>query len=361
MIEKKYMELAIELAKNGLGLVSPNPLVGAVIVKDSEIISTGFHRKYGELHAEREALKSCGYKAEGADIYVTLEPCCHYGKQPPCTDAIISSGIKRVIIGSSDPNPLVAGKGIAQLKAAGIEVIENFMKKECDELNTDFFHYIKSGRPYTIMKYAMTLDGKIATYTGESKWITGEAARENVHKDRHKYAAIMVGIGTVINDDPMLTCRIDGGINPIRIICDTELRTPPNCNIAKTASHIRTIIATASDDFDKISRLKSSGCEILKVSTCNGHIDLKELMKRLGEMKISSVIIEGGSKLNWSAVEAGVVNRLQVYIAPKIFGGTDSPSPIGGEGIPTPADTLKLSAPVIHRFGDDIMLECEVI
>lgn len=361
MINQKYMELAIELAKKGSGLVSPNPMVGAVIVKNNEIVSQGFHRKYGELHAERDALKSCNYRAPEADLYVTLEPCCHHGKQPPCTDAIIASGIKRVIIGSSDPNPLVAGKGVSILRNAGIEVIENYMKDECDELNKDFFHFIKTGMPYVIMKYAMTLDGKIATYSGESKWITGEEARKNVHEDRRRYSAIMVGIGTVLKDNPMLTCRTDEAINPVRVICDTNLRIPMDSNIVKTSKDIATIIATSSDDTRKISSLEASGCTILKLPKADEHIDLKSLMKQLGEMKISSLILEGGGRLNWSAIDAGIVCKVQAYIAPKLFGGISSPSPIGGQGIKLPADTMKLTTPIIRTFGNDIMVECEVI
>ena len=224
--DEKYMVLAMELAKKGYGYTAPNPVVGAVIVKNGCIIGQGYHEKYGEPHAERNALASCTQSPEGATIYVTLEPCCHHGKQPPCTDAIIEAGIGRVVTGSGDPNPLVGGKGIQILRDHGIQVTEHVLREECDRLNQVFFHYIQTGRPYVTMKYAMTMDGKIAAYTGASRWVTGEEARHHVHEQRKKNTAIMVGIGTVLADDPMLNCRIEGGRNPVRIICDTHLKMP---------------------------------------------------------------------------------------------------------------------------------------
>ena len=361
MTEEGYMRLAIELAKKGCGYVNPNPMVGAVIVKDGHIIGQGYHTCCGKLHAEREALASCSESTEGADIYVTLEPCCHHGKQPPCTDAIIESGIKRVVIGSADPNPLVAVKGVRILKEHGVSVTENFLKDEFDAINDVFFHYIKTGLPYVVMKYAMTMDGKTATYTGESKWITGEAARRRVHEDRNRYAAIMVGIGTVLKDDPMLNCRIEGGKDPVRVICDTDLRIPLTSKIVETASDIRTLIATSSGDRERISALESAGCEIIKVSPDNGHISLKELMTELGRMKLDSVLLEGGGTLSWSALSSGVVNKVQAYVAPKIFGGKDAPSPVGGAGAALPAEGIALSRPEITVIGDDILIESEVL
>ncbi len=237
-----YMRRAIMLAKQAEGYTSPNPLVGAVIVKDSRIIGEGYHRSYGQLHAERDALNSCTESPEGADIYVTLEPCCHYGKQPPCTEAIIEAGIKRVIVGSRDPNPLVCGRGNEMLRQCGIIVETDYMKEECDAMNYVFFHYITHKTPYVVMKYAMTMDGKIAACTGDSKWVTGEEARKRVHEDRHRYSAIMVGVGTVIADNPSLTCRLEGKKNPIRIICDSNLSTPLSSTIVESANEVRTII-----------------------------------------------------------------------------------------------------------------------
>lgn len=375
MKDRKYMELALELALKGCGKVDPNPLVGAVIVKDGKIIGRGYHTEYGKLHAEREALASCSSSPEGAVMYVTLEPCCHHGKQPPCTDAVIDAGISRVVIGSADPNPLVAGKGVERLKAHGIEVVEGFMREECDAINSAFFRFIKTGMPYVVMKYAMTMDGKIATRTGASKWITSEAARKRVHEDRNRYMAIMAGIGTVLKDDPLLTCRIPGGRDPVRVICDTHLRIPVDSQIVQTAKKYRTLIATAQTGGgessadrcgeckyieDKCSALTAKGSEILYIPVKNGHIDLEQLMKKLGEQKISSVLLEGGGTLNWSALGAGIVDRLQVYIAPKIFGGKDAPSPVGGAGVGMPAEAFLTEKPKVTFIGEDILIESEV-
>ena len=227
MEKQDFMRRAMALAKNGIGAVDPNPLVGAVIVKDGEIIGEGWHARFGGLHAERNALANCRTCPEGATIYVTLEPCCHYGKTPPCTEALLEAGIAKVVIGSRDPNPKVAGKGAAILRAAGVEVEEDFLRAECDALNGPFFHYITMKRPYVAMKYAMTADGKIATVTGASQWITNEDSRHHVHQLRRRYPAILAGIGTVLADDPMLNCRLgDDGRNPIRIICDSKLQIP---------------------------------------------------------------------------------------------------------------------------------------
>ena len=245
MTDQEYMLRAIQLAKKGEGWTNPNPMVGAVIVKDGKIIGEGYHKKYGELHAERNAIASLTESAEGAVIYVTLEPCCHHGKTPPCTEAIIEQKIRKVVIGSRDPNPKVAGKGVQMLREAGVTVVEDFMREECDQLNPVFFHYITTKTPYVVMKYAMTLDGKIATKTGASKWITGESARKEVQHMRHQYMGIMAGIGTVLADDPMLNVRVEGWKSPVRIVCDSKLRIPPGSQIVKSAEKYRTIVAYA--------------------------------------------------------------------------------------------------------------------
>ncbi|KPU44005.1 riboflavin biosynthesis protein RibD [Oxobacter pfennigii] len=360
MTDIEYMKLAIKLAKKGCGWVNPNPMVGAVIVKDGNVIGKGYHQKYGELHAERNAFASCKTSPSGATIYVTLEPCCHYGKTPPCTDAILNSGIRRVVIGSCDPNPLVAGKGIKLLRSRGIEVTEGILKDECDTLNESFFHYIQSKTPYVIMKYAMTLDGKIATRTGKSQWITGERARQRVHEDRHRYSAIMVGIGTVLLDDPMLTCRLDNNRNPLRIVCDTRLRMPLASRLVTSAKSIGTLIATAVPDQEKHQPYLEAGCDIMVLPLKDGHIDLNCLMIRLGERKIDSILLEGGSTLNWSALKSGIVNKVQAYIAPKMFGGSGQ-TPVSGLGVDCPDEAFKLSKPTVIRVGEDILLESEVI
>jgi riboflavin biosynthesis protein ribD len=358
--DETYMRLAIDLAKRGIGKTSPNPIVGAVIVKDNQIIAKGWHEKYGQAHAEVNALSNCQVSPKGATMYVTLEPCCHWGKQPPCTSKIIESGVSHVVIGSSDPNPQVSGKGVEILKNNGIKVTESVLKRECDELNTVFFHYIKNNIPYVILKYAMTADGKIATYTGASKWITGKKAREQVHRDRNRYSAIMVGVGTVIEDNPMLNCRIEDGNNPLRIICDTNLRTPLNSNVVKTAGEIPTIIATASKDYERWKEYEAQACSLLKISNEGDAINLADLMKALGQMKIDSVIVEGGAQLNWSILKASLMNKIQVYVGAKLFGGVNSKTPISGEGIALPNQSVKMKLSSIRQFDDDCLLEYEV-
>jgi len=360
-VDIQYMNIALTLAGKGMGHVNPNPLVGAVIVKDGEIIGQGYHEEYGQLHAERNALADCKISPAGATLYVTLEPCCHYGKTPPCTEAIIGSGIKRVVIGSLDPNPLVSGKGVNILKEHGIEVVENVLKEECDKLNEVFFHYIRKKTPYVVMKYAMTMDGKIATATGRSKWITGELARENVHKDRNRYTAIMVGAGTILADDPQLTCRMENGRNPIRIVCDTNLRTPLDASVIRTAKEIPTIIATSCNEKEKYETFLQAGCEIITISKKDGHTNLKELMKELGERKIDSVLLEGGSTLNWSALQSGIVNKVQCYLAPKLFGGVEAKSPVAGIGVDLPENAFRLMNSKIIQMGEDILVESEVV
>ncbi|WP_164168676.1 bifunctional diaminohydroxyphosphoribosylaminopyrimidine deaminase/5-amino-6-(5-phosphoribosylamino)uracil reductase RibD [Ruminococcus flavefaciens] len=362
MTHEDYMRKALELARKGMGFTSPNPMVGAVIVRDGEIIGTGYHKKYGDLHAERTAFAYCderGIDCKGADMYVTLEPCCHHGKQPPCTEAVIAHGIKRVFVGSSDPNPLVAGKGTQILRGHGIEVTEGVLKEECDALNEIFFHFITTGLPFVTMKYAMTLDGKIACYTGESKWITGEAARAHVQQERLRHSAIMAGVGTVLADDPLLTCRLENGRDPIRIICDSSLRTPLDSNIVRTAKQVPTIIATISEDSARASEYEAAGCRIVRTVSKDGHVDLSALMELLGSEKIDSILLEGGGELNWSALREGIVSKVQAYIAPKLFGGSGK-TPVGGTGVPFPSEAFMLEKCSVTSVGEDILIESRV-
>lgn len=360
MTDETYMRRALELAEKGAGWVSPNPLVGAVIVKDEEIIGEGYHERYGQLHAERNALAHCTKSPKGATIYVTLEPCCHHGKQPPCTDALLAAGIRRVVIGSKDPNPLVHGKGIRILREHGVEVTEHVLEKECDVENEVFFHYMQTKLPFVILKYAMTLDGKIATYTGASRWVTGEAARAHVHRMRNRYRAIMVGVGTVLADDPMLTCRLKGtenGANPVRIICDSTLRTPLKSQIVRSAKEIPTILATCNRQEAMHMPYIEAGCKILVTPEKDGHVDLSDLMRQLGQLGIDSVILEGGGTLNWSALQAGIVQKVQAYVAPKLFGGTEAKTPVEGQGFQTPADAVELTRTKITALGLDWLIE----
>lgn len=359
-LKEEYMRRAIHLAQKGCGYTNPNPMVGAVIVKDGKIIGEGYHEKIGGLHAERNALKNCTEDPKGAEIYVTLEPCCHYGKTPPCTQALIEAGIKKVYVGNTDPNPKVDGGGIKILKEHGVEVETGILSEECRQINDIFFHYIQNEIPYIALKYAMTLDGKIATATGESKWITGETAREHVHKLRHRYAAIMAGIGTVLADDPMLNARIENGNDPIRVICDSNLRIPEDSQIVKTAKQIKTIIATVSDDEEKIKRLEENGCQIIKNAPQNGKVDVKELLKQLRTMEIDSVLVEGGGILNESLIQNGCVHKVYAYIAPKLFGGEKAKTPVEGEGIHKISDAVIFDELKATPLGRDILLEGKV-
>lgn len=366
MAEEQFMKRAIELAKQGVGWTAPNPLVGAVVVKNGRVIGEGYHRKYGELHAERNALAACTEDPAGATLYVTLEPCCHYGKTPPCTEIIIEKKIAKVVIGSRDPNPKVAGKGARILREHGIEVMEDYMREACDALNPVFFHYITTKTPYVVLKFAMTLDGKIATRTGASKWITGEAARNHVHQLRGRYAGILAGIGTVLADDPMLNCRIDGAHQPLRIILDSHLRIPMGSRLVRSAKEYPLLIVCNESIRDReegasrIQKLEEAGAKVWTLPEKNGHPDLNVLMQRLGEEKIDSVLIEGGGTVNEAALKAHIVHHVYAYIAPKIFGGEDAKTPVEGSGIRLPQECANLRLAKITVLLNDMLLEYDV-
>lgn len=359
MTDQEYMALALQLAEKGAGWTSPNPMVGAVLVKDGEIIGRGYHAKCGGLHAERAALAACAGDPAGATLYVTLEPCCHHGRQPPCTEAILQAKIARVVVGSGDPNPLVAGKGLDLLRAHGVQVTEGVLDRECRALNHVFFHFIQTGRPYVVLKYAMTLDGKLAAYTGASQWITGEQARRHVHTQRSRYRAILVGVGTVLADDPQLTCRLEGGRDPLRVVCDTNLRTPLTANVVRTARQTPTCLATCVSQESRLAPYREAGCQVLSLPQSNGQVSLPALMKALGSQGVDSVLAEGGSALHWSLVRDGLVNRVQAYLAPKILGGQGAKSPVGGQGFPHPDQALRLAPPTLTPLGEDLLWESE--
>lgn len=361
MKDEEYMRLALELAENGKGWVNPNPMVGAVIVKEDRIIGQGFHRRYGELHAERNALAACVEDPKGATMYVTLEPCCHYGKTPPCTEAILEAGIRRVVVGATDENPLVGGKGITILREHGVLVDVGVLKEECEEQNRIFFHYMRTKTPYVVLKYAMTLDGKIATVTGASKWITGEEARAQVHQMRHELMGIMVGSQTVLKDNPTLNCRMEGKKSPVRIICDTSLRTPLEATVVTTAGEQRTIIATGCQDETRQKAYQERGCEVLTIPREGEHLNLRILMEELGKRKIDSILLEGGGTLNWSALSAGIVNEVRAYIAPKIFGGENAKTPVAGSGVLLPEEAVRIGKTKVRQIGEDILVTAEVL
>lgn len=357
------MRRAIELAKKGGGFVHPNPLVGCVVVKDGQVIAEGYHEKYGGFHAERNALTYCKTETKDALLYVTLEPCCHYGKTPPCTEIIIEKGIKKVFVGILDPNPLVAGKGVKMLQDAGIEVEVGICEDEIRELNKVFLKYITTKWPYVIMKTAMTLDGKIAAHTGDSKWVTNEESRKMVHQLRSEMAGVVVGINTVLADDPMLTCRLEGNHHqPARIVVDSKLRIPIDCQLVKTANQYQTIVACADDVCRDVRPCVSTttDIELLHCKSKDDHVDINDLMTQLGAQGIDSLLLEGGGTLNAAFLEAGCVDEVWAFIAPKIIGGSESKTPVAGKGIDRMCDAIKLQDIDIQNINGDILIKGKI-
>lgn len=354
-MDEKYMELALELAKKAAGRTSPNPLVGAVIVKDKKIIGQGYHKKAGEPHAEKIALLEVGVQAQGSDLYVTLEPCSHWGRTPPCTEAIIEAKIKNVYVATLDPNSLVAGQGIKRLRDAGINVELGIKEQKAQRLNEVFFKYITTGLPYVVLKSASSMDGKIATREGHSQWITGESARSFGHQLRNIYDGIMVGIGTVLADDPQLTCRVDNGRDPIRIIVDSKLSISPEAKMLNLDSAAPTIIATTQDISQEKYKRLTSKAEIIKVND-GDRVDLTRLLKILGEKGITSILVEGGATLNGSLAEGKLIDKFYFFYAPLIIGGTSAPSFIGGLGPARLDASLKLKDLTVENVGEDILV-----
>lgn len=358
-MDKKYMEYAIELAEKGGGFVNPNPLVGAVIVKNNQIIGRGYHKVYGGPHAEINAFENATEDTKGSTIYVTLEPCSHYGKTPPCVETIIRKGIKKVVIGMVDPNPLVSGKAVKILKENGIEVVTGVLEENIKEQNEVFIKYITTKKPFCLFKTAMTLDGKIATYTGDSKWVTGEESRKHVHKIRQRVAGILVGVGTVIADNPMLTTRLEGVdiSNSIRIIVDTKGRIPLESNIVNSSKDIRTILATTNlASSEKVEKLEEKGIEILKAPLKDEKVDISYIVSKLGRMGVDSILIEGGATLAASFFKEELIDKALFFIAPKIIGGEKSKTPLGGEGIPQMKDAINIEDMKVEMIDGDILI-----
>ena len=358
-IDEKFMRLALSLAGEARGRTSPNPMVGAVIVRDGRIVGRGYHREAGTPHAEIHAIADAGEKARGATIYVNLEPCSHYGRTGPCTQAIIEAGLSRVVMAMMDPDPRVSGSGKAVLEAHGIQVRTGILESEARKLNEAYIKYITTGkRPFVILKTAMSLDGKIATASGQSRWITSQDSRERVHQIRDEVDAILVGIGTVIRDDPSLTTRLPNGRgrDAIRIILDSRARIPLKSRVLNLDSPARTIVAvTPQAPQEKVAQLKQRA-EVLTVPEQNGRVDLKALMERLGRMEIVSALLEGGAEVNASAVKAGIVDKVMVFIAPKLISGSGSPGPIGGAGIDDLSEVVQLTGISVDRVGEDILI-----
>ena len=355
--DEKYMRLAMQLAGNAIGRTSPNPLVGAVIVKDNRVVGCGWHRKAGTPHAEVHALNQAGELAQGADVYVTLEPCAHYGKTPPCAKALVEAKVKNVYGGLLDVNPKVAGKGFKILEDAGIHVEYGFLQDELRKQNEVFFKWIEHKKPFIVLKAAMTLDGKIATATGQSKWITNETSRAYGYKLRDIYDGIMVGINTVIEDNPMLTARVDGGKNPIRIVVDSSLRIDINANVVQDKS-AKTIIATTDKaDKDKILKLQAQDVDVIVVDKDeNDKVDIEKLLDILGQQNICSILVEGGATLSGSFVAKKLVDKVYFFIAPKIVGGKEAKTPVAGTGILNLQEALALKDIQIEKLEEDILI-----
>ncbi len=355
-----YMRRALELAEMGWGYTNPNPLVGAVIVKDNQIIAEGYHAELGGDHAEVAAFSHTTRDLRGATLYVNLEPCSHYGRMPPCAEAIIKKGIQEVVVSMTDPNPRVAGCGISMLKQAGINVTVGVLESEARKLNEIFIKYITTDRPFVIMKTAMTLDGKIASVTGDSKWISGEASRQSVHWLRQRVGAIMVGSGTICRDNPALTTRLASGKgkDPMRVIIDSRGVIPLDCEAIAGESEARVLLATTTQiDPYKEETLIKMGVQVIKADGIGGHVDLKSLMRTLHALEVDSILLEGGGRLNTAAIGAGIVDKLMFFIAPKIIGGKEAVTPVEGQGIPLMQDAISINNIHVSQSGMDVLIE----
>ena len=358
MNDSFYMNLALNLARGTLGQTSPNPVVGAVLVKDGQIIGMGAHLRAGEPHAEVHAVQMAGDQVKGSTLYVTLEPCSHYGKTPPCSDLIIKSGVKKVFVATTDPNPQVAGTGIERMTKAGIEVKVGILQEEARDLNKIFFYNIQTGLPYVTLKSAASLDGKTATVMGESKWITGDESRADVHHLRHQHDGIMVGVNTVLKDNPSLTTRLaEGGKNPIRIILDTHLRTPLDAQVIIDQQAPTWIVTGAEVDQKRVSQFSELGIEVIKMESQK--VSIKEMLVVLGKKGITSIFVEGGAEVHGSFLKEHAFQQIITYIAPKLIGGKNAPTSFGGQGIEHIAEAVSLNIKQVDRIGSDIRIIAE--
>jgi diaminohydroxyphosphoribosylaminopyrimidine deaminase/5-amino-6-(5-phosphoribosylamino)uracil reductase len=348
-----FMRLALREAAKGVGRTSPNPAVGAVLVKNGRVVARGHHSRAGGPHAEVVALRAAGPRARGADLYTTLEPCDHYGRTPPCSVAVLEAGVRRVFVGSRDPNPLVNGKGIARLRRGGAEVVSGVLEAECDALNAPWFRYITAGRPWVTLKAAVTLDGKLATRTGDARWVTGPEARARVHQLRDRVDAVLVGSGTALADDPLLTTRLPGGRgrDPLRVVLDSDLDLPPRLRLLRPDSSAKTLVAHASAR----TRRTAPGVELLRCRRGPDGVDLADLLAQLAARGVTHLLVEGGAAVHGAFLRAGLVDRVLVFVAPKIAGG-DGISWVAGEGPARMADALALEDVEIERVGDDVLV-----
>lgn len=358
--DKRYMALAIELAKKAEGRTSPNPLVGAVIVKLGKIIGKGYHKKCGLPHAEAAAIKDAGARAKGGTLYVTLEPCDHHGRTPPCTDAIIRSGIKRVVIAMRDPNPITNGRGIKKLKKSGVKTAVGVLEESARAMNRPFTKFITKKLPFVRLKVAQSIDGKIATRSGDSKWISGEESRRFVHQLRGKVDAVMVGVNTVLKDNPMLLSKVPRSKQPIRVIVDSVLKTPIKSKLFSTAHrHVVVLATTKAASFKKAETFAKNGISVLFCKMKSGRVDLKDLLKKLSWLNITDLLVEGGGELSASLVEERLVDQFLFFVSPKIIGGRLAKTSVEGIGADRMKDAIRLKNVSIRRFSEDILIEAE--
>ncbi|MCS7173534.1 MAG: bifunctional diaminohydroxyphosphoribosylaminopyrimidine deaminase/5-amino-6-(5-phosphoribosylamino)uracil reductase RibD [Armatimonadetes bacterium] len=355
-----WMRRALALARSAEGRTSPNPLVGAVVVREGQEVGCGHHAAPGEPHAEVVALRAAGPLARGATLYVNLEPCDHHGRTPPCTEAILATGIARVVVAHEDPDPRVRGKGISRLRAAGLEVEVGVLEEEARRLNAPYLKHRTTGLPLVTVKWAMSLDGRIATRTGSSRWITGPQAREEAHRLRDVHDAVLVGIGTVLYDDPALTCRIPGGRDPLRVVADSRLRMMSDARMLREGSSPVVVATTRSAHPERLNVLRRAGAEVWVCTEEAGRVSLRDLFRRLGERGVLSVLVEGGSTLVAAVLEAGLADRIVAFIAPLLVGGHAAPGPVGGLGVAEIAQALPVQNLTVRTVGSDLCVEGEL-
>jgi len=358
--DRDYMQLALRLAGRGRGRVEPNPMVGCVVVRGGRVIGQGWHKRFGGPHAEVNAIESAGGSVKGATVYVTLEPCAHVGKTPPCADLLVEHRPRRVVVACRDPFPAVAGKGIRKLRRAGICVEVGLLGNEARELNAPFFKRVRTGLPYVIAKWAMTLDGRIATRTGDSKWISSDEARRFVHRVRGRVDAVLVGIGTALADDPELTCRLRGGRHPRRVILDSLARLPLRSKLVRTAREVPTVVAVSTKaPATRTDKLARAGCKVVQFRPKSGRVDVVEVLGFLGATQATNVLVEGGGEVLGSFFDAGQVDEVLAFVGPQIVGGS-GPSPVAGKGAAKMADALRLLSPTTRKLGDSLLLRARV-
>jgi diaminohydroxyphosphoribosylaminopyrimidine deaminase/5-amino-6-(5-phosphoribosylamino)uracil reductase len=357
MDDERWMKLALHLAEKGRGRTSPNPMVGAVLVKRGKVVGDGYHARAGEPHAEIVAIENAGEKAKGATLYLNLEPCTHYGRTPPCVPAVIKAGVRKVVVGIEDPNPLVKGRGLTHLKQAGLDVKVGILEKECHRLNEAFFKYIVKHEPFIILKMAATVDGKLATRNGESQWITGEPSRRFVHRLRDQVDGVVVGTGTVLKDDPMLTARIRGGRDPYRIVFDSRLRIPENAKVFDLSPSKAIVATTEMAPQDKIERLQEKGARVLISDSKLGKVDLKSSLLKLGELGLMSLLVEGGGQINGSFLDQGLIDKIFLFLSPKLIGDPMAPGIFSGAGVASLKEAISIKDLKVKKIGEDILLE----